>query len=142
MRPDKDDLLRCLILGVMCTVSVGAAYFNLDAEPGASDAILTWTLAWASTPITILVTYLLSATITRDYRLNFRQAAALMTICAIIYAYYALNGSTADDPESASHMHILFVPMLVALGFAIPLALVWSATISRARVRNQATHAP
>ena len=142
MQPGRADLVRCVILGVLCTVSVVAAYINLNDEPGVRHATLSWTLIWASIPIAVLATYLLPAISAGDYRLNFRQATAVLSICVMMYAYYALNGSTADKPETAAHMHILTVPILLALALAIPVAQMWAAVISRARVRNQVTHAP
>ncbi len=65
----------------------------------------------------------------------------LAGLYALLFAVYALNGSTADRPEGAQHMHLVLVPLLLAFvspAFYCLLLILWYGRKQRASTAKRA----
>jgi len=116
--------------------AVAAAYQNLPYELMqykyyAHRAVFYWMLL----PFLILSIYAAGLVIVRAPGLNFGAAFVFLYLTAGVYLSYALNGPTA--PDTAEHMHLVFVPVLWGGCVALPFSLYMLVQIGKARAAHR-----
>jgi hypothetical protein len=99
----------------------------------AREQYIRFTIYWSIGPLIVLVSYLLSAQISKSSSLNYREAALLAILYAGIHLNYALNGpSWRKGPDNAAQMHLVVVPAGIGLVATVVVCLmIWN--VIRAR---------
>lgn len=82
---------------------------------------MLWTmgLTWAG-PIAVILLYLIGSGVTKNPALNYTLTLAIISLNALIFVLYALNGPTTGI-NSSPQVHIILVPILLAIPTTIVL---------------------